>query len=58
MPTGPLNRVADNSLARKLLSWNPKFSSAKASSAPSTGYYATHDKDEVKRIFTRMLTER
>jgi UDP-glucose 4-epimerase len=24
MPTGPLNRVADNSLARKLLGWEPK----------------------------------
>ena len=24
MPTGPLNRVADNSLARKLLRWQPK----------------------------------
>src|SRR5579863_4768770 len=25
MPTGPLNRVADNSLAKKLLGWEPKF---------------------------------
>jgi len=24
MPTGPLNRVADNSLAKKLLSWEPQ----------------------------------
>jgi nucleoside-diphosphate-sugar epimerase len=24
MPTGPLNRVADNSLARRLLGWEPK----------------------------------
>ena len=24
MPTGPLNRVADNSLARMLLGWEPK----------------------------------
>lgn len=26
MPTGPLNRVADNSLAKKLLGWEPKVS--------------------------------
>jgi len=24
MPTGPLNRVADNALAKKLLNWEPK----------------------------------
>src|SRR5207244_1257741 len=24
MPTGPMNRVADNSLAKKLLGWEPK----------------------------------
>jgi len=24
MPTGPLNRVADNSLAKKLTGWEPK----------------------------------
>ena len=24
MPTGPLNRVADNALAKKLLGWEPK----------------------------------
>jgi nucleoside-diphosphate-sugar epimerase len=24
MPTGPLNRVADNSLAKRLLGWEPK----------------------------------
>ncbi len=58
MPTGPLNRVADNSLARKLLGWEPKVLFREGLKRTIEWYYATRDKEEVKRIFTRMLTER
>ncbi len=58
MPTGPLNRVADNSLAKKLLGWEPKVLFREGLKRTIDWYYATRDKEEVKRIFTRMLTER
>jgi nucleoside-diphosphate-sugar epimerase len=58
MPTGPLNRVADNSLAKKLLGWEPKVLFREGLKRTIDWYYATRDKAEVQRIFTRMLTER
>jgi nucleoside-diphosphate-sugar epimerase len=58
MPTGPLNRVADNALAKKLLGWEPKVLFREGLKRTIDWYYATRDKEEVKRIFTRMLTER
>jgi nucleoside-diphosphate-sugar epimerase len=58
MPTGPLNRVADNSLAKKLLNWQPKTLFKDGLKRTIDWYYATRDRDEVKRIFARMLTER
>jgi nucleoside-diphosphate-sugar epimerase len=58
MQTGPLNRVADNSLAKKLLGWEPKVKFREGLKRTIDWYYATRDKAEVKRIFTRMLTER
>jgi nucleoside-diphosphate-sugar epimerase len=58
MPTGPLNRVADNSLAKRLLGWVPKVPFREGLKRTIDWYYATRDRDEVKRIFTRMLTER
>src|SRR5256886_2638443 len=58
MPTGPLNRVADNSLAKKLLGWEPKVPFREGLKRTINWYYASKDKEEVKRIFGRMLTER
>jgi nucleoside-diphosphate-sugar epimerase len=58
MPTGPLNRVADNSLAKKLLGWEPKVLFREGLKRTIDWYYATRDKEAVKRIFSRMLTER
>jgi len=58
MPTGPLNRVADNSLAKKLLGWEPKVLFREGLKRTIDWYYATRDKEEVKRIFNRLLTER
>jgi len=58
MPTGPLNRVADNSLAKKLLGWEPKVVFRDGLKRTIDWYYATKNRDEVKRTFGRMLTER
>src|SRR5579871_4907083 len=58
MPTGPLNRVADNALAKKLLGWEPKVKFKDGLKRTIDWYFATKNVDEVKRIFARMLTER
>jgi len=58
MPTGPLNRVADNSLAKKLINWEPKFTFKDGLKRTIDWYFRTKDRDEVQRIFARMLTER
>jgi nucleoside-diphosphate-sugar epimerase len=58
MPTGPLNRVADNALAKKLLHWEPRVPFRDGLKRTIDWYYATKDRAEVQRIFGRMLTER
>jgi nucleoside-diphosphate-sugar epimerase len=58
MPTGPLNRVADNSLAKKLLDWEPKTPFREGLRRTVEWYYKTKDREQVKTILTRMLTER
>jgi nucleoside-diphosphate-sugar epimerase len=58
MPTGPLNRVADNSLAKKLLNWEPKVMFKEGLQRTIDWYFKTKDREEVHRIFNRMLTER
>jgi len=58
MPTGPLNRVADNSLARKLLGWEPQVKFVDGLRATIDWYYSTKKWEEVEAILDRMLTER
>jgi UDP-glucose 4-epimerase len=58
MPTGPLNRVADNSLAKRLLGWEPKVLFRDGLKRTIDWYYATKNREEVNRTFGRMLTER
>lgn len=58
MPTGPLNRVADNSLAKKLLGWEPKFPFREGLHRTIDWYYKTKDRAQVKATLDRMLTER
>jgi nucleoside-diphosphate-sugar epimerase len=58
MPVGPLNRVADNALAKKLLGWTPKVAFREGLKRTIDWYYATKDRAEVQKIFSRMLTER
>jgi nucleoside-diphosphate-sugar epimerase len=58
MPTGPLNRVADNSLAKNLLGWEPKFPFREGLRRTIDWYYKTKDRAQVKATLDRMLTER
>lgn len=58
MPTGPMNRVAENSLARRLLGWEPKVPFREGVRRTIDWYFSTKKPDEVKAILNRMLTER
>lgn len=59
MPVGPLNRVADNSLAKKLLGWEPRFKFIDGLQKTIDWYYSTKDRVEVKKIIEeKKLTER
>ena len=58
MPTGPLNRVADNRLAKKLLGWEPKVPFRDGLKRTIDWYFATKNREEVEKIFARILTER
>jgi nucleoside-diphosphate-sugar epimerase len=49
MPTGPLNRVADNSLARRLLGWQPEVPFREGLKRTIEWYFATKDREEVRR---------
>lgn len=57
-PTGPYNRVADNSLARQLLGWEPQVSFSDGLDRTIKWYYETKNADNIKQDFERMLTER
>lgn len=58
MPTGPMNRVADNSLAKKLLGWVPKVKFMDGFHQTIDWYFSAKDRDEVKTNLERKLTER
>lgn len=58
MPTGPLNRVADNSTAKKLLGWKPRVPFREGLRRTVDWYYSTKDRAQVKATIARLLTER
>lgn len=58
MPTGPMNRVADNSLAKKLLGWEPEVKFMDGLHRTIDWYFSSKNRDEVKRNLERRLTER
>jgi nucleoside-diphosphate-sugar epimerase len=58
MPTGPLNRVADNALAKQLLGWEPKVMFRDGLKRTVEWYYKTKDRDYVKATLEHSLTER
>ena len=58
MPTGPLNRVADNKRAKTLLGWEPKVKFTDGLRRTIDWYFSNKNREQVKSIFKRMLTER
>ena len=59
MPTGPLNRVADNAMARKLLrGWAPEVNFMNGLRRTIDWYFATHEREAVATSLGRRLTER
>ena len=58
MPVGPLNRVADNSLAKRLLAWEPKVKFVDGLHKTIDWYFSNKNREEVKEILKDRLTER
>lgn len=58
MPTGPLNRVADNRLAKKLLGWEPQCSFRDGVRRTIEWYFASKRVDDVKRVLDQKLLVR
>ncbi|TAM83171.1 MAG: SDR family NAD(P)-dependent oxidoreductase [Acidobacteria bacterium] len=58
MPTGPYNRVADNSLARKLLGWEPKVMFMDGLHQTIDWYISAREQEQVASTLEAMLTER
>lgn len=58
MPTGPVNRVADNALAKKLLGWVPQVPFAEGLERTGEWYIESHTKEEVAERLKRSLTEK
>jgi nucleoside-diphosphate-sugar epimerase len=58
MPVGPLNRVADNGLAKQLLGWEPRVPFSEGLRRTLEWYFATKKREDVEAIFDHMLTGR
>lgn len=59
MPTGPMNRVADNSLARRLLGWEPRVKFVDGLKRTIDWYFANKNPEQVRQILEEGgLTER
>ncbi len=58
MPTGPLNRVADASLAKKLLGWEPKVKFMDGLRRTIDWYSSSKDRKQVKGVLDALLAER
>ncbi len=58
MPTGPMNRVADNRLAKELLDWEPQVPFVDGLHGTIDWYFETKDPADVAARFETALTER
>ena len=58
MPTGPVNRVADNTLAKKLLAWEPKTFLKEGLKKTIDWYVSTRNKNDVENKLSSILTSR
>ena len=57
MPTGPKNRAADNSLAARLLDWEPRVPFEEGLRRTIEWYFSAHDSELVKTNLDRILVE-
>lgn len=58
MPTGPLNRVASNRLARELLGWEPEMKFMDGLRRTIDWYFGSRERETVSGYLEEMLTER
>lgn len=58
MPTGPMNRVADNSKAKRLIGWEPRVSFVDGLHKTIDWYYGTKDPIEIHQLLGCRLMER
>ena len=58
MPTGPMNRVADNSLAKELLNWEPQVRFVDGLRSTLDWYFASKNRDKIAATLEQRLTER
>ena len=58
MPTGPMNRVADNSLTKKLLGWEPQVKFADGLRRTIDWYVSTRNQSEAANALEKLLIER
>jgi UDP-glucose 4-epimerase len=58
MPTGPMNRVADNSLSKMLLGWEPKVKFMDGLHQTIDWYFKSKDRELVATGLASRLTER
>jgi nucleoside-diphosphate-sugar epimerase len=58
LPTGPYNRVADNSLAKTLLGWEPEYDFQRGLRRTVDWYISSKSRDDVESTLEAMLTER
>lgn len=58
MPTGPMNRVADPSLAERALGWTPRIHFTDGLRRTIDWYLRTHRRDVVSARLPHLLTER
>jgi len=58
MPTGPMNRVADNALARNLMGWEPQIKFMDGLRSTIDWYFSTKNRDQVRAMLASVLTER
>jgi nucleoside-diphosphate-sugar epimerase len=58
MPTGPLNRVASNRLAKELLGWEPRMKFKDGLHRTIDWYFESREREKVGSYLAEMLTER
>lgn len=58
MPTGPYNRVADNSLAKKLLGWSPQIKFMDGLHKTIDWYFRNKNINSIAKNFKTLLTEK